>query len=40
MLAPLWLQVLHLLGAELLWAVVVVLVARIALVPMEEAERT
>jgi cytochrome c oxidase assembly protein subunit 15 len=40
MLAPLWLQVLHLLGAELLWAGVVVLVARIALVPMEEAERT
>jgi len=36
MLAPLWLQVLHLLGAELLWATMVVLVARIALEPKEQ----
>jgi cytochrome c oxidase assembly protein subunit 15 len=38
MLAPLWLQVLHLLGAELLWAALVVLVARIALEPVGSKE--
>lgn len=36
LLAPLWLQVLHLLGAELLWVALVVLVARIALEPGEQ----
>lgn len=36
MLAPLWLQVLHLLGADLLWAALVVLVARVLLEPVEQ----
>ncbi len=33
LLAPVWLQVMHLLGADLLWAALVVLAARITLVP-------
>jgi cytochrome c oxidase assembly protein subunit 15 len=35
LLAPLWLQVAHLLGADLLWAALVVLTARLTLVPVE-----
>ncbi len=34
-LAPVWLQILHLLGADVLWAALVVLAARIALEPVE-----
>lgn len=34
MLAPLWLQVAHLLGADLLWAALVVLTARLTLEPV------
>jgi heme a synthase len=36
LLAPLWLQVLHLLGADLLWAALVVLTARVALEPVKQ----
>ena len=36
MLAPLWLQVLHLLGADLLWSALVVLAARLTIEPVEE----
>ncbi len=36
MLAPLWLQVLHLLGADLLWVALVVLAARLVLEPVEQ----
>lgn len=39
MLAPVWLQIAHLLGADLLWAALVVLVARMTLEPVEGAER-
>jgi cytochrome c oxidase assembly protein subunit 15 len=35
LLAPLWLQLTHLLGADLLWAALVVLTARLTLVPAE-----
>jgi heme a synthase len=35
-LAPVWLQIAHLLGADLLWAALVVLVARLTLVPKEQ----
>jgi cytochrome c oxidase assembly protein subunit 15 len=35
-LAPVWLQIAHLLGANVLWAALVVLVARIALEPEEQ----
>jgi len=35
LLAPLWLQILHLLGADLLWSALVVLTARVALEPVE-----
>jgi len=35
-LAPVWLQIAHLLGADVLWAALVVLVARIALEPEEQ----
>jgi cytochrome c oxidase assembly protein subunit 15 len=37
LLAPVWLQVAHLLGADLLWAALVVLTARMTIVPREEA---
>ena len=37
-LAPVWLQILHLLGANVLWAALVVLAARIALEPAEASE--
>jgi cytochrome c oxidase assembly protein subunit 15 len=36
LLAPVWLQIAHLLGADLLWAALVVLAARIALEPVEQ----
>jgi cytochrome c oxidase assembly protein subunit 15 len=36
MLAPTWLQVAHLLGADLLWAALVVLTARVTLEPVEK----
>ena len=36
MLAPLWLQVLHLLGADVLWSALVVLAARLTMEPVEE----
>jgi cytochrome c oxidase assembly protein subunit 15 len=32
--APIWMQILHLLGADLFWATLVVLTARIAVVPI------
>ncbi len=35
-LAPVWLQIAHLLGADLLWAALVVLVARLTLEPVEQ----
>jgi cytochrome c oxidase assembly protein subunit 15 len=36
LLAPVWLQVLHLLGADALWAALVVLTARLTLLPAEQ----
>lgn len=36
LLAPLWLQVLHLLGADVLWVALVVLAARLTLEPVEQ----
>jgi cytochrome c oxidase assembly protein subunit 15 len=36
LLAPLWMQLTHLLGADLLWTALVVLTARLTLVPKEE----
>ena len=36
LLAPVWLQIAHLLGADVLWAALVVLAARIALEPLKE----
>lgn len=35
LLAPLWLQVLHLLGADALWCTLIVLIARLTLAPVE-----
>ena len=35
LLAPVWLQVVHLLGADVLWAALVVLTARLTLQPVE-----
>ena len=40
MLAPVWLQVLHLLGADCLWAALVVLTARLMLEPVETVQRS
>jgi cytochrome c oxidase assembly protein subunit 15 len=39
-LAPVWLQIAHLLGADLLWVALVVLVARLTIEPAEGVERT
>ena len=39
LLAPVWLQVAHLLGADVLWAALVVLTARLTLQPVEAANR-
>jgi cytochrome c oxidase assembly protein subunit 15 len=39
LLAPLWLQVAHLLGADVLWAALVVLTARLTLQPKEASQR-
>jgi len=39
-LAPVWLQIAHLFGADLLWVALVVLVARLTLEPVEGAEQT
>ncbi len=36
MLAPVWLQILHLLGADVLWAALVVLTARLTLEPVRQ----
>jgi len=36
LLAPVWLQIVHLLGADLLWSALVVLAARVALEPMKQ----
>ena len=36
LLAPVWLQIAHLLGADVLWAAIVVLAARLTLEPVEE----
>jgi cytochrome c oxidase assembly protein subunit 15 len=36
LLAPLWLQIAHLLGADVLWVALVVLTARLTLVPVEQ----
>jgi cytochrome c oxidase assembly protein subunit 15 len=38
-LAPVWLQILHLLGADVLWAAIVVLAARLTIEPVESEER-
>jgi len=35
LLAPVWLQILHLLGADILWSAIVVLAARLTLEPVE-----
>jgi len=40
LLAPVWLQIAHLLGADVLWAALVVLTARLTLQPTEKARRT
>jgi heme a synthase len=40
LLAPVWLQVAHLLGADVLWAALVVLTARLTLQPAEVHEHT
>jgi cytochrome c oxidase assembly protein subunit 15 len=37
LLAPVWLQLVHLLGADVLWAALVVLTARLTLEPVERA---
>ena len=39
-LAPVWLQIAHLLGADLLWVALVVLVARLTLEPAEGVKPT
>jgi cytochrome c oxidase assembly protein subunit 15 len=39
-LAPVWLQIAHLLGADVLWAALVVLAARLTLEPVEVNERS
>ncbi len=39
LLAPLWLQIAHLLGADVLWAALVVLTARLTLQPIETGNR-
>ena len=39
LLAPVWLQIVHLLGADVLWAALVVLAARLTLQPKEAGER-
>ena len=39
LLAPLWLQVAHLLGADVLWAALVVLTARLTLQPKEASQQ-
>jgi heme a synthase len=39
LLAPLWLQIAHLLGADVLWAALVVLTARLTLQPIEAGNR-
>jgi cytochrome c oxidase assembly protein subunit 15 len=39
LLAPTWLQIAHLLGADVLWAALVVLTARISLEPVEAGSR-
>jgi cytochrome c oxidase assembly protein subunit 15 len=39
LLAPVWLQVVHLLGADILWAALVVLTARVTLQPVEAGIR-
>jgi len=39
LLAPLWVQVAHLLGADTLWAALVVLTARLTLEPLETGNR-
>ena len=36
-LAPVWLQILHLLGADVLWSAIVVLAARLTIEPVEES---
>lgn len=38
LLAPIWLQVVHLLGADILWAALVVLTARVTLEPLAAAK--
>jgi len=40
LLAPVWLQIAHLLGADLLWSALVVLAARLTLKPLERVENT
>jgi len=37
LLAPVWLQILHLLGADVLWTALVVLAARLTLAPAAES---
>jgi cytochrome c oxidase assembly protein subunit 15 len=40
LLAPTWLQIAHLLGADVLWSTLVVLAARLMLEPLEAGERS
>ena len=40
LLAPVWLQIAHLFGADILWAALVVLTARLTLQPAESATKT
>jgi cytochrome c oxidase assembly protein subunit 15 len=39
LLAPTWMQIAHLLGADVLWAALVVLTARVVLEPIEAGIR-
>ncbi len=39
LLAPVWMQVAHLLGADVLWAALVILTARLTLQPMEQEKK-
>ena len=40
LLAPVWMQVVHLLGADVLWSALVVLTARLTLLPKHQQQGT
>jgi cytochrome c oxidase assembly protein subunit 15 len=39
LLAPVWMQVVHLLGADVLWSALVVLTARLTLLPVRSSSQ-